>query len=198
MLDHIPADPAMLEAATRLFLQKGYYAIELAEIASEAGVALPALQSHFPDKASLFKALLDQHNPGEAIQKAFRSIRSDNAEDMIREAIANLVSVFDAHPRFVPLAAIDIQVNNGAYIHRMFGNVAGESASFINRLSAMPDVRPLSSIMLARTFASLLIGYIATQHLAPDSTQFALRSYPQRAWIEGMTDIFLNGILQKT
>lgn len=196
MLDSIEADPHILDAAIKLFTSRGYHAVEMADIATEAGVALLAVQSHFPDKAALFEALLQTHNPAISLGTALRRINSSDARVMIQESIQAIIDVFDEHKPFIPLVAIDLQINDGAFLQQMMGDVAGESAGFINRLSTMPDVRPLSSIMLARTYASLIVGYIATQYLAPQSTQFALRSYPKKVWIEGMTDIFLNGILK--
>jgi hypothetical protein len=74
--------------------------------------------------------------------------------------------------------------------------MAGDAASFINRLANMPGMRPISSIMLGRAFASLLIGFVATQQMAPRPAQFAMRIFPVQAWVDGITDIFLYGIME--
>ena len=58
MLEQIEADPRILDAAEKLFRLRGYHAVMLSDIATEAGVALPAVQSHFPDKDSVLEALL--------------------------------------------------------------------------------------------------------------------------------------------
>jgi AcrR family transcriptional regulator len=189
------ADPKILEAAEKLFKARGFHAVVLADVARESGVALPAVQLDFPDTASLLRKLLDKHSPRQEIELALRQLRTDSPETLVRTAVEKFVTILNAHARFVELAVIDVQVNEGAYLAELFGEIAGEAASFINRLSTMHGTRPISSIMLGRVFASLLIGFIATQQLAPQSARYAMRVYPSKAWIEGLSDIFLYGIL---
>jgi AcrR family transcriptional regulator len=50
---------AILAAAERLFVERGYRGISMREIASEVGVTKAALYYHFRDKEQLFVALLD-------------------------------------------------------------------------------------------------------------------------------------------
>jgi AcrR family transcriptional regulator len=48
----------MVDAATRVFAQKGYDAATMKEIASEAGYTAPAFYNYFEGKEQLFEALL--------------------------------------------------------------------------------------------------------------------------------------------
>ena len=197
MLEQIEADPRILDAAEKLFRLRGYHAVMLSDIATEAGVALPAVQSHFPDKDSVLEALLQQYDPSDRIRVALNTLHSNNAEELVREAVRELIAIFNEHVRFANLVMIDIQVNDGMYISSLFSSLASEAAGFINRLSNMPDTRPISSVMLGRAFASILIGFVATQQMAPQGAQFAMRIFPEKAWVDGITDIFLYGILEQ-
>lgn len=192
----VEPNPVILETAERLFKTLGYNSVLMADIATEAKIALPAVQTHFHDKKDILIALLDKRSPRDAIRSALRQLRTDTPENMVRDAISRMVEVFNDHTAFVDLIILDIQVNEGGYLTLLFNELAGEAASFINRLSTMPGTRPISSIMLGRAFASLIAGFVATQHIAPRSAQFAMRIFPPKAWVEGVADIFLYGILE--
>jgi AcrR family transcriptional regulator len=49
----------LLEAAKEVFVQRGYHAAAMDEIAERAGVSKPVLYQHFPGKLDLYLALLD-------------------------------------------------------------------------------------------------------------------------------------------
>jgi len=51
---------AVMEAAQRLFVQRGYHASTLEAIADAADVAVRSVYVHFGDKAGLYSALLDE------------------------------------------------------------------------------------------------------------------------------------------
>src|SRR3954453_5091190 len=51
----------LLDAAQAVFVQSGYHAAAMDEIADRAGVSKPVLYQHFPGKRELYLALLEQH-----------------------------------------------------------------------------------------------------------------------------------------
>ncbi|GAA3233191.1 TetR/AcrR family transcriptional regulator [Nonomuraea helvata] len=51
----------LLSAAQEVFVQNGYHAAAMDEIADRAGVSKPVLYQHFPGKLELYLALLDLH-----------------------------------------------------------------------------------------------------------------------------------------
>jgi len=65
----------LLEAAQEVFVESGFYAAAMDDIADRAGVSKPVLYQHFPGKLELYLALFDQH-AGELL-------------DLIREALAS-------------------------------------------------------------------------------------------------------------
>ena len=52
----------LLEAARSVFVERGYHAAGMDEIADRAGVSKPVLYQHFPGKMELYLALLDDAN----------------------------------------------------------------------------------------------------------------------------------------
>ncbi|MFI0422536.1 TetR family transcriptional regulator [Spongiactinospora gelatinilytica] len=51
----------LLGAAQEVFVENGYHAAAMDEIAERAGVSKPVLYQHFPSKLELYLALLDTH-----------------------------------------------------------------------------------------------------------------------------------------
>ncbi|MEV6982336.1 TetR/AcrR family transcriptional regulator [Sphaerisporangium sp. NPDC051017] len=51
----------LLNAAQEVFVENGYHAAAMDEIAERAGVSKPVLYQHFPGKLELYLALLDVH-----------------------------------------------------------------------------------------------------------------------------------------
>jgi AcrR family transcriptional regulator len=71
----------LLDAATEVFVARGYHAAAMDEIAERAGVSKPVLYQHFPGKQDLYLALLDESVDRlvEAVTGAVRST-SDNRQ----------------------------------------------------------------------------------------------------------------------
>ena len=51
----------LLEAALAVFVENGYHAAAMDDIAARAGVSKPVLYQHFPGKLELYLALVDRH-----------------------------------------------------------------------------------------------------------------------------------------
>ncbi len=65
----------LLSAAQEVFVENGYHAAAMDEIAERAGVSKPVLYQHFPGKLELYLALLDVH--------------VDDMVNRVREALAS-------------------------------------------------------------------------------------------------------------
>ncbi|NHA66925.1 TetR/AcrR family transcriptional regulator [Phycicoccus flavus] len=70
----------LLEAAQAVFVQSGYHAAAMDEIAEHAGVSKPVLYQHFPGKLDLYLALLDTHcdTLEQLVLKALEETEGDN------------------------------------------------------------------------------------------------------------------------
>lgn len=61
MIDTIDSREAILEAATRLFIEQGFHGISMRQIAEAVGVTKAALYYHFQDKEDLFVAIVARY-----------------------------------------------------------------------------------------------------------------------------------------
>ncbi|WGW10534.1 TetR/AcrR family transcriptional regulator [Saxibacter everestensis] len=71
----------LLEAAGEVFVERGYHATSMDEIAESAGVSKPVLYQHFPGKRELYLALIDLNAAAleQAVTEALTST-SDNKQ----------------------------------------------------------------------------------------------------------------------
>ena len=69
----------LLDAARRLFAEKGYADTGTPEIVASAGVTRGALYHHFSDKLELFRAVVEREAEAVAEQIASESMESDSA-----------------------------------------------------------------------------------------------------------------------
>jgi AcrR family transcriptional regulator len=82
----------LLFAAQEVFVEHGYHAAAMDEIADRAGVSKPVLYQHFPGKLELYLALLEQHAE-ELVQKV-RDALGSTTENKQRVA-ATFQAFFD-------------------------------------------------------------------------------------------------------
>lgn len=84
---------ALIEAARRLFVEKGYAETATPDIVAEAGVTRGALYHHFEDKRALFRATLERE--AEAVAARIETISA--ASGTPREALlSGAAAYFDA------------------------------------------------------------------------------------------------------
>ncbi|MGH3913565.1 MAG: TetR/AcrR family transcriptional regulator [Pseudonocardiaceae bacterium] len=77
----------LLAAATEVFVNHGYHATVMDDIAEHAGVSKPVLYQHFPGKLELYLALLERH-ADELVRRVLGAIDEthDNAQ-RVRSAV---------------------------------------------------------------------------------------------------------------
>lgn len=82
----------LLEAAQSVFVDKGYHASGMEDIAERAGVSKPVLYQHFPGKLELYLALVDKHTAAlvELVEAALNE--SDDHKD---RTYASIRAFFD-------------------------------------------------------------------------------------------------------
>lgn len=85
------ANASVLEAATQLFAERGYMGSSIADVAVISGVAKPSVLYHYPDKDSLWKAVVTALWTN---VDAFYAANFPVAEPPSRERLTILVGLF--------------------------------------------------------------------------------------------------------
>jgi len=97
---------ALLEAAAGCFVEKGYEATTMTEVAARAGASIGSLYQFFPTKEVLAQALLEQHSQAvyAELGKLAEQSASWTTEELAERLCGFLVMFRKRHPAFVVLA----------------------------------------------------------------------------------------------
>jgi AcrR family transcriptional regulator len=72
----------LLDAASEIFVERGYHSAGMDEIAIHAGVSKPVLYQHFPGKLDLYLAVLEEH--AEAMVSQVRKALETTTDNRLR------------------------------------------------------------------------------------------------------------------
>ncbi len=160
----------ILDKALRLFSRQGYSGTNVREIAEAASLSTGNVYHLFPDKESIFKALLERYfailaTPDFPLNRALANgAFPDDLEALGR---ASRESVRKYRP-YVALIYVDVVEFEGKHIRRFYSEMAQRFEAFMAahpsqaavREKLRPGVSPVSAIMLATRF---LLHYYAVE-----------------------------------
>ena len=149
----------ILDAALKLFSHRGYGATSVRDVAEEAGLSKGNVYHHFPDKETIFRALLDRYfqamsQPDFPFNRALASGSfPDNLEQMGR-AIREIVRDYR---EYVALIYVDVVEFDGEHVRKFYQNMADRFDAFMKahgieeelEQKLAPGLSPVSAVMLA-------------------------------------------------
>lgn len=181
---------AILAAAHRLFVERGYRGISMREIADEVGMTKAALYYHFRDKEGLFMAILAGvlHELGALIEECRRSEISCRAQI---EALVRRIMLLPAEQRAGLRLASQELGNLDAATRQKF--VDEYHAQFIGRITeilqdgvAHGEFKPIEPQIATWMLLGMMYPYF---HVSP-----AAGMIPTEALIRQLVEIFFDGL----
>jgi AcrR family transcriptional regulator len=183
---------AVLQAAYELFLEKGYAATSVREIAKRAGLALGGIYNHFENKEAIFSELIIDRHPFHQIIPLLQAAPGDTAEEFVRNAARSMVAELGRRPDFIKLMFVELVEFNGRDFPDMFKVVFPQILPLIQRFQASQDeLRPIPPFILFRAFLGLFFSFYMTEFLLAGTPAAAM----QENALEHFVDIFLHGVM---
>lgn len=149
----------ILDAALKLFSHNGYGATSVRDIAEAAGLSKGNVYHHFPDKESVFRALLDRYfqvmsEPDFPFNRALATGTFPENLENIGQAVRQVVHDYR---EYALLIYVDVVEFDGSHIRRFYENMAERFQAFIknagmeHELSAKlaDGLSPVSAVMVA-------------------------------------------------
>lgn len=151
----------LLDAACSLFVNQGYAATSMRQIAEGAGLALSGIYNHFASKEEIFRALLVERNPYPQIAPLIPNLETKPIADIDRNQIQSLLGELGRHPKFFNLMLVEMTEFKGGHLPDFFENVLG-------------GIPPPAWL---RVFLGMFVSYQITRSLLPNPQEDSLDSF---------------------
>jgi AcrR family transcriptional regulator len=183
---------AILEAAYGLFLEQGYAATSMRQIASEAGLALGGIYNHFDSKAAIFAELIIERHPFQQILPILINTPADDIEHFVRNAAQTMVLELGKRPDFIKLMFIEIVEFNGRNMPAIIDHVLPQAQPLIKGFNKNKAIlRAIPPFVFFRAFLGLFFSYYITEMLFIQIPAVGNQGNALNHFVE----IFLHGIL---
>jgi AcrR family transcriptional regulator len=170
----------ILAAAERVFYQSGYGAATMEEVARVSGMAKKTLYRFFPDKMSLFIALIDSHdNPRLSWDE--RELADLDASQLMRLLLGELAR-FVLSPRQINLSRLVISeaTKNPELARRFYQDCVVRTRDFVTaqvaRNPIVPVVSGIDPLAIADTFVGGTLGSLQLKALMLDMSAEAIEA----------------------
>jgi AcrR family transcriptional regulator len=186
---------AIEDAAFELFLEQGYHATSMRQIADKAELALGGIYNHYSSKEDIFRAIIIDKHPYKQILPIVLAAEGDTAEELIRNAARALVTELGSRPELLKLIFIELVEFNGKHMVSLVGEVVPKVIPMFEKMiHVRKNLRKIPPPILVRSFLGMFFSFYITELFLKDSV--AARLMPKNSF-DLFVDIYLNGVLKK-
>lgn len=159
-----------------LFVDQGYAATSMRQIAKSAGLALGGIYNHFDSKEAIFHTILIERHPYQQIVPLIQKMQAEPFVKIDENTARRLLNELGQHPKFFNLILVEMVEFKGSHLPEFFEKVlcGGPPPAWLRVL--------LSMFVSYHMTQSLLIGMLPTE------------THEQS--LDAFIDIFLYGILK--
>lgn len=183
------------DAAIELFMEQGYHATSMRQIAERAGLALGGIYNHFASKDEIFEAIVVDKHPYKRILPLVMETPGETAEEFLRNAFTVTVTELSANPVYIKLMMIEMVEFNGKHGAVMLKEIAPKVLPvFEQMLKVRQGLRISNPAMFLRSFFGMIISYFITEMVTANSVISKLM--PKDA-ADVYIDMYLHGVLKE-
>jgi len=183
---------AVMDAAYDLFLEKGYAATSMRQVAERAGLALGGIYNHFSSKEAIFSELILDRHPYKQILPIMLNTPDDDPETFVRAAAQTMIAELGKRPDFIKLMLIEVVEFNGRNMPKIIEHVLPQVLPLIQRFGEQRGLlRDIPPFVFFRAFLGLFFSYYITELMIANTSL----SRTQSDALDHFVEIFLHGIL---
>jgi AcrR family transcriptional regulator len=183
---------AIIESAYTLFLEQGYTATSMRQIAGRTGLALGSIYNHFDSKEAIFSDLIISKHPFHQVLPLLLTATGDTVEEFVRNAARSMVGELGRRPDFVKFMFVELVEFNGRDVPKMIKKIYPQVAPIIERFQASRgELRSIPPFILFRAFVGLFFSFYLTEYLLAGTPDPAM----QEDALDHFVEIFLFGVL---
>jgi AcrR family transcriptional regulator len=181
-----------MQAAYELFLEQGYAATSMRQIAERAGLALGGIYNHFASKDAIFSELILDRHPYRQVLPIMLNTPADDPETFVRAAARAMVDELGRQPDFIKLMLIELVEFNGRNMPKIIERILPDLMPLIQHFSQQKGLlRDIPPFIFFRAFLGLFFSYYITELLIGDTPPII----SQENALDHFVEIFLHGVL---
>jgi len=183
----------ILAAAYALFVEQGFAATSMRQIAERAGLALGGIYNHFPSKDAIFENILLEHHPLRRIIPLLSQAGGSSVEEFVRGAAQKMIQELGGNPDFLNLMLIEMVEFKGQHTASMFEVIFPEVITIGMRFQQFKgEMREFPPPLLIRAFLGMFFSYYITELILGKSMPPEM----DEGSLDRFVEIFLHGILK--
>jgi len=183
----------IVQAAYQLFLDRGYHATSMRQVAGQAGIALGGIYNHFPSKEELFSAVLEAYHPYREIIPALATAEGDTIEGLTRDFAARITDTLRRRPDFLNLMFVEIVEFKGRHIPDLIEEILPQLVEIFQRYGERSaELRDIPLPVIIRAFVGLFLSYAITEVVF---TPAVASQFPENT-MDLLVEILLHGIMR--
>jgi len=185
---------AIEDAAIELFMEHGYHATSMRQIAESAGLALGGIYNHFASKDEIFEAIIIDKHPYKRILPLILEAEGETMEDFLSYAARVVIKELTSQPYYIKLMMIEIAEFNGMHGAMLIKEIGPKLLPVFERIiQSRKNLRLTNPALLMRTFIGMVISYMITDMLISNSM---LNKLMPKNPIDAYVDVFMYGIVK--
>ena len=186
----------ILEAATRVFSEKGYHRATIRDVAQAAGIADGTIYNYFANKAALLLGILDRLNQTAEREGHFAQASDIGIEEWTRQYIQQRFAAIGPEGRrllqVVLAEALTDRALREQYAREVVQPTYALAEGFFRQWIAAGEVRPVDPALALRVVSAVFLGVIMLQLIGDPVLEAHKAELP-----DVIADLVLNGLKEK-
>jgi AcrR family transcriptional regulator len=185
---------AIEDAAIELFMEHGYHATSMRQIAERAGLALGGIYNHFKSKDEIFEAIVVDKHPYKKILPLIQQAEGETLEEFLGSATRIVIHELTSQPYYIKLMLIEIAEFNGVHGAALIKEIAPNILPVFEKIvKTRKELRVTHPVILMRSFIGMVLSYMITEIIISKSI---LKNVMPKNTLDAYVDIYMHGILE--
>lgn len=182
------------DAAVSLFMEQGYHATSMRQIADRADLALGGIYNHFTSKEEIFEAIIVDKHPYKRVLPLILAAEGETMDEFLGNAARVIIRELTSQPYYVRLMLIEIAEFNGAHGASLIKELAPKVLPVFEKLvKTRKGLRVTHPVILMRSFIGMVLSYMLTDIVISKSI---LNKLMPKNSLDAFVDIYMHGILK--
>lgn len=184
------------DSAIELFMEQGYHATSMRQIAERAELALGGIYNHFSSKEDIFQAIIIDKHPYKKVLPAIIEAEGETVEEFFHNAAQIVMKELKSQPYYIKLMLIEIVEFNGKHGASLIKEIAPKALPIFEKIvKSRKNLRVTHPALLLRSFIGMAMSYMLTEIVISNS--IIQKLMPKNA-ADAYVDIYLHGVLKSS